>query len=101
MLDGPVVTLAPSEHLTPSVLEQSNETFDQHHRPPVFRENTFGAVRAKRSPRCTFLVKAETIDSRSRVTPCVFATRAISSVTCSGLPARWSMSNAKSTCDLP
>src|ERR1700745_1167483 len=99
MFHGPVVRLAPSKRALPTV-GLGEHSFDQHQGTSGLRAKTFLSGRSKRSPLRTFLVKAETTDSRSRVRPKVFRARAKISEICRGVPAFLSMSSTISTFDV-
>src|SRR6266568_579627 len=99
MFHGPPVRLPPSKRAFPT-LGLPEHSFEQHQRTSGLSAKTFLSGRSKRSPLRTFLVKAETTDSRSRVRPRFFRARARISEICRGVPARLSMSSTISTCDV-
>src|SRR5437763_10463568 len=99
MFHGPFVRLAPSKRALPTV-GLCEHSFDQHQDTSGLSAKTFLSGRSKRSPLRTFLVKAETTDSRSRVSPKVFRARARISEICRGVPAFLSMSSTISTFDV-
>ena len=75
MFDGPLVRLTPGKRALPTA-GLHDHSLEKHQRTSGLRAKTFLSGRSKRSPLRTFLVKAETTDSRSRVRPKFFLARA-------------------------
>src|SRR2546425_1838474 len=102
MFEGPLVGAGLPKDGLPAFFQQRAIGFDQHgYCPPFSKPKTFLSVRTKRSPRRTFLTKAETRDSRSSRWPWRRSLLFITSEACRGRPGRWSMSWAMSTWHIP
>src|SRR5438128_1998775 len=101
MLDGALLAAVSGKRRPPSAIKEGVKLLNQHDYSPPFKAKIFLSVRTKRSPRLTFLVRVETIDSRSSSRPWSLCTRSMISDTCSGLPARRSTSCTISICDVP